>query len=286
MLADRLYRPKDGEMLYHYCSPETLLAICSHKTLRFCDLFSMNDFMEMHWGYHIWEIAAGEMIKTVGKELLDDIDKIIHTSGLRALPLAACMSTQGDVLSQWRAYAHDGNGYAIGFNAKKLLSLPVRPLRVSYDETKQVAEVKKIIKVLHEAESEAEVKRSEGFFIACTHLAFDLAAFKNPAFCEEQEIRFLHVANLMPSNNSLRIVDAGGTAWEQESKLQQISFHMTRGTPVAHLDIDFSNRGKEHPISEVVIGPKNESMLPGISIFLETLDIPNVKVWKSKASYR
>jgi len=38
----------------------------------------------------------------------------------------ACFSAADDLLSQWRAYADDGCGFAIGFNARyfeKLLTL-------------------------------------------------------------------------------------------------------------------------------------------------------------------
>ena len=45
--------------------------------MRLSDLFSMNDFMEMHWGYSIWEKAASEILDEVGREFLDEIDKII-----------------------------------------------------------------------------------------------------------------------------------------------------------------------------------------------------------------
>ena len=82
MLVERLYEPKDGEILYHYCSGESFAAICNSKRLRLGDLHAMNDFMELHWGYHIWELAAGEVLEIVGNDFLDEIDKIIHSSGL------------------------------------------------------------------------------------------------------------------------------------------------------------------------------------------------------------
>lgn len=286
MLYDRLYKPSEGEVLYHYCSPETLLAMCSYKTLRFSDLFSMNDFMEMHWGYHIWELAAGEMINSVGKELIDAIDNVLHNSGSKALALATCLSIGGDVLSQWRAYAKDGTGYAVGFNAKKLTQLAVRPLRVSYEKAKQVEEVKAFIKAIHEVESAEADKRGEHFCNACATLAFDIAGFKNPAFAEEQEVRLLHLLDFERSNNSLRLVDKGGTAFGHEALPNKVSYHMSGNTPVPHLDMDYSDSGKESPVVEVVLGPKNDSLLPGVSVFLETLGLPNVRVRKSTASYR
>ncbi len=55
------------------------------KKMRFSDVFSMNDFMEMHWGYHIWELAASEVIDKVGKDFLDKIDDVIHSSGVLGL---------------------------------------------------------------------------------------------------------------------------------------------------------------------------------------------------------
>lgn len=58
MLTQREYKATDHDLLYHYCSAETFLAICGSKRLRFNDLFSMNDFSELHWGYHVWEEAA------------------------------------------------------------------------------------------------------------------------------------------------------------------------------------------------------------------------------------
>src|SRR5687768_3662348 len=110
MLSDRKFNPTDS-LLYHYCSPDAFLAICSNKTVRFSYIYSMNDFMDMHWGYHMWEQTAAKVLETLGKEFLDSIDEIISSSSLGVLPLAACFSKGGDVLSQWRAYAENGAGF-------------------------------------------------------------------------------------------------------------------------------------------------------------------------------
>lgn len=286
MLPNRIYAPRDGDVLYHYCSPETFLALCIGKRLRFSDLFSMNDFLEVHWGHQAWEKAANAVLNVVGKGLLDDIDAIINESGTRALPLASCFSLNGDVLSQWRAYGADGLGFAIGFDPKLLVQMPVRPLKVEYNPDIQVEEIKRLILALHEVESRETVQRSEDFFSACAVLAFDLTSFKNPAFSEEGEVRLVHLLNFKQSNGALKLVDAGGTSFDTEAKSQEVQFCMKGGTPVAHLDIDFTNGSNVNPIVEVVVGPRNHSRLPGISVFLETSAIPNVKVRKSSASYR
>jgi hypothetical protein len=246
----------------------------------------MNDFMEMHWGYYIWEQAAGEVLETVGKDFLDDIDSIIHTSGVRVLPLAACFSRQGDVLSQWRAYGADGSGYAIGFNASMLVQLPNKALKVEYDRKKQVKEVKDFILALHNVEEAEEHKRGPDFFRHCATLAIDLSSYKNPAFVEEDEIRLIHLLNFQSSNSTLKLEDAGGQVGDQMIAKQEVKFRIKQSTPVPYLDMDFEGMEKKSSIAEVILGPKNDSLMHGISVFLETLGHGNVEIKKSAASYR
>jgi hypothetical protein len=286
MLQNRYFSPSEGDVLYHYCSPQTFLTICNTKRLRFSDLFSMNDFMEVHWGYQVWEQAAGSLIDEVGKEFLDAIDAVIRVSGVKALALASCMSRKGDVLSQWRAYGGGGTGYAIGFKASELVQLPVQPLCVEYNLDSQVKEVQAFIRAIHQVESEAKVKQGTDFINACARLAFDLNSFKNPAFLEEDEVRLIHLVNFEPSNGSLRLVDPGGTAFGEPAATLDVGFYISRSTPVAYLDIPFTGPARPCPIAEVVLGPKNDSMPSGVSVMLETMGLANVRVQKSKASYR
>ncbi|SFD24222.1 DUF2971 domain-containing protein [Spirosoma endophyticum] len=288
MLVSREFKPKRDELIYHYCSAETFHAICTYKAIRFSDLFSMNDFLEIHWGYSIWEKAANEIIKDVGESFLDQIDKIISTTGIRTSTLASCFSLKPDVLSQWRSYTNDGHGYCIGFKAQDIIQLPVRPLKVLYNENKQIKETVAILRAIFETEDNDnnQEKYGKNFFHACAMLAVDLAAFKNPAFVEEMEIRLLHLLNFEQSNKFLRLKDIGGTSFGEEVEGEQVKFRMANSLPVPYIDINFTNKGKVNPIKEVYIGPKNDSRTTAISVFLETMDVGNVNVIKSKASYR
>lgn len=287
-MIERIYKPQKNELIYHYCSAETFNAICTFKKIRLCDLFTMNDFLEMHWGYSIWEKAANELITDLGHEFIDSIDAIINISGTKSLVLASCFSTDGDVLSQWRAYADDGNGFVIGFDAKTLLKLNIKPLKVEYDEKKQLKEIKAIIRAIHEIESEMEESKRYGkdFFRTCVQLSYDLAAFKNSAFKEEQEVRLIHLVNFIKSNSFLKLEDPGGTYFGKKAEKHEIKFLMSQNTPKTYIDIDFTNKGKTNPIMEVIIGPKNNVKETAISVYLETLGIGKVIVKKSKASYR
>lgn len=121
-MRPRQYFPADDELIYHYCGADTFHAICLNKKLRFSDLHSMNDYMERHWGYDIWEEAASGLLDSIGVSFLDEIDRVFHNSGFQGLLLGSCFSKNGDVLSQWRAYADDGAGYSIGFAPRTLPS--------------------------------------------------------------------------------------------------------------------------------------------------------------------
>ncbi|MGH8565602.1 MAG: DUF2971 domain-containing protein [Gammaproteobacteria bacterium] len=288
MLPKRRYLPSEDEVIYHYCSVDSFLAICTSKRLRFSDLFTMNDFMEMRWGYHMWERAAGAVIGSgeVDKGLIDDIDAVISDSTLRALPLASCFSRDGDVLSQWRAYADDGAGYALGFKASVIAAMAVHALRVEYDPEQQMAEIKTLIHAIREVESAEQQPRSPDFVETCARLTFDLAAFKNPAFSEEEEIRLIRLVNLEKSNAFLRLRDPGGTAPGPSADPQPVAFHISKGIPVAHIDLDFTNGGTTAPLAEVMLGPRNDALWSGVLVLLETLGLPGVKVRRSGASYR
>ena len=281
-----MYKPEAGEVLFHYCNGESLLAICRNRTLRLSDLFSMNDSMELHWGYHIWELAAGELLTDIGKIFLDRIDDVIHGSGFNTLLIGSSLSTDGDVLSQWRAYSSDGQGYAVGFDAAVFTDLPVRALRVLYDKRQQIDEAKAFIKAIHEVGQSEKDKFGDDFGSMCALFACDLASFKNPAFAEEKEVRIVHALALEKSNGFLKLKDEGGQAFGKEVEGQKVEFRMRNETPVAYVDIDFSNNGKLNPIKEVVLGPKNHALPSGISIFLETLGLDNVTIRESTASYR
>jgi len=282
MIISREFKPNDNDLIYHYCDANAFFSICTNRKLWMNDLHSMNDFMELHWGYSIWEQSASTRIEKYGKEFLDEIDEVIHFSGFQGLLLANCFSTDKDVLSQWRAYADDGKGYVIGFNAKELLGLPVRALQVLYDKEQQIKEATATIDALYQLKQEDP----DEFKTLCGIFGYDLSAFKNPAFVEEKEIRLIHLLDFKKSNDFLKLVDEGGVYFGEERKGEDVKFRIKQGMPTPYIELDFSNQKKLNPIKEVVIGPKNEIMETAITIFLETIGIEKVKVNKSNASYR
>lgn len=276
MIISREYKPKENDLIYHYCDSNAFFAICTNRKLWMNDLHSMDDFMELHWGYSIWEQSANTRIEKYGKEFLDEIDEVIHFSGFQGLLLANCFSTDKDVLSQWKAYADDGKGYVISFNAKELLGLPIRALQVLYDKEQQIKEATATIDALYQLKQED----SNEFKTFCNVFGYDLSAFKNPAFIEEKEIRLIHLLDFKKSNDFMKLVDKGGIYFGEDRKGEEIKFKIKQDIPTPYIELDFSNNNKINPIKEVVIGPKNEVMKTAIRIFLETIGIERVEINK------
>ncbi len=279
------YKPKSNEIIYHYCSSDAFQSICQNKTLRLSDLFSMNDGLEIKWGYSIWIEVANILIEELGHEFIDKIDYNIHNFGAHSLIISSSFSMKSDVLSQWRAYSNDGNGYCIGFNAKDIFKLPVYPIKIIYNKKEQIKKVIETVKFIHFSETNNIEKYGKHFFDLCFFFATELASMKNPAFHEEKEIRIIHLLSFEPSNNSFKIRDDGGFSFDNETKGQDIKFRFREDCPIAYQDYDFTNDGKFNPIKEIIVGPKNKSLLTGISIYLETLSLGKVEVKKSKVSY-
>src|SRR3954471_19700573 len=112
------------KLIYHYCSADTLRIIARDRTLRFSDATCLNDGEEIAWANRQLEIAiqrivdrdrVDDTVPPVSKSFLNDFKEMMEGIRERNRHFVASFSTTGDSLSQWRAYADDGRGFAIGF---------------------------------------------------------------------------------------------------------------------------------------------------------------------------
>ncbi len=282
-------RSLDDTILYHYCSPDTFLAICSAKKLRFSSLYQMNDHMEKRWGYEIWVEVTRKLKheKSINLTVFEEITDIIFQESYFTLSLACCFSKHGDVLSQWRAYAQDASGYSIGFSAKHLSQLPTRVIEVCYNKEEQKQIIEEFIKYMQKRRvaNPNGSKNDESFINCCMDFAVRLSSFKNPAFQEELEIRMVHVIQIDRSDiNNPQYKFCGGIENGEKCKEYKINFRMNGSNPTPFIDLDFNH--DINPIKEVILGPKNNARETDVSLAMSSLDCKNVKVKKSEASYR
>lgn len=277
MIASRTHTPNEGQVLYHYCSSATFLALCQGKKLRYSDVAQMNDFMERQWGTQILGRVLGNLEHDLTAKFCEVLWSNVEGLGHIAKTLACCLSLEGDVLSQWRAYAEDGTGFAVGFDAPTLQNLPGRMLRVAYAPAIQELELAEHVRALHSKHKDAPDSGDARFDSA--HLAYDMCAYKNPAFREEQEVRLVHVVGYEQEGGGFRLV-------APEAHGAPVRFNMKKNIPVPYLDLDFTLGGTQSPIREVIIGPRNGTAELDALVMLTTLGVHNVSVKKSEASYR
>ncbi|MCF8533626.1 MAG: DUF2971 domain-containing protein [Reyranella sp.] len=290
-----MLKPKPEDLFYHYCSVESFQAICERKTIRFSDINMMNDHMETRWGYRIFELAATEILNDkealkrfpgVNKEFFDKVDKIIAPLQLYSLPTIASFSKEPDVLSQWRAYADDGRGFAIGFSGAVLSAMPVTLLEIQYDKRRQVDEMKAALLATYMENVDDGNCFGAKFRESCQLLAFWKLGFKNPAFMEEKEVRCLHALAVERKGNSIRLVDEGGRSRGKAVKGARVNYRVVDSAIVAHVDLPIPTLRGRPLIQEVWVGPRNVNGLGNIHFLMSGAGLKGFSIRYSGASYR
>lgn len=154
-------------------------------------------------------------------------------------------SKDGDVLSQWRAYADDGYGVSIGFNRSYFDFYPHGPLLsynkehttglydVIYDGQTQDATIKEIVGYLINANNNENDKYK--LFIHLSHILKKLSyTYKNPAFHEENETRIIHTPFIL-TNGELGKLTINGA-------LSDIQHRVTNRNITTYFEYDFSTK--------------------------------------------
>lgn len=274
-------------VLYHYCSLETLLSIIQYKSLRLSDINTMNDYSEMHWAYEKFIEAVNLVREHYEDAYFDFLDVSIGHTQLNTLMLVACFSTDGDVLSQWRAYGDNGMGVAVGFDSQTMENLAVRVGQVTYDPTLQVQYYRDLLVAAFPwwklAKNEAE-RKEVGQFIS--HQTFDMCLMKNPAFSEEKEVRIVRAVNVLHDDDGWHLKDPGGNGPDKISKQKLPIKYRAKGPGiVAHLDLPIGGMGSKF-IKEIVIGPRSSNNGIEVSMALNANGFKGCQLRKSKVTYR
>lgn len=106
------------QLLYHYCSAQTAFSILKSRTFRLSALSAANDSLE---GRVLGRVFAQLLAATgLPKGVVDVASVIVEGYVESTEGFAFCLSENGDLLSQWRAYARDGTGLSIGFSPEIL----------------------------------------------------------------------------------------------------------------------------------------------------------------------
>jgi hypothetical protein len=249
---------KTENVLYHYCSVESFCNILKSKVLWLTNIRYMNDSKEISWLYELAKKVISREMRTRPENeiklcqlLMGHCDNLFLDETFFPYIFCSCFSKNGDSLGQWRAYANDGTGVAIGFRRDYLESfaLPGRTTLadVSYRTGDDLADLEG-----HLPDAFARLAISEypshDDQISLTAIETQvqwlrLAPFcKNTGFREEEEVRIVHSAG--PIGRSA-----------DESKIGPLEFYHRHNVivPYKTLPLDMTQK----PIAKVVFGPRN-----------------------------
>lgn len=274
-------------IVYHYCSADSFLAICKSQKLRLSEIKSMNDFMELEWGISLWQqVLKIDNFKYSEGWTKPLLDKLLLSRQVFS-PFAACFSIKKDLLSQWRAYCNDGEGFCIGFDATLLSEMPVNFYKMIYDYQSQIESLQKIAKEMELFFQDNLYIDEKGINNIARVLYFTLSNLKNSAFSEEHEVRILKSFQWGLKNENLVLEDTPAIDVKgQAIELSEISYQIKNNRLVPYVDLKLNILEKSSIFKEVWIGPKNRSSVEETKIHLATMGIYNVDVFKSYASYR
>jgi Protein of unknown function (DUF2971) len=120
LLAKAILSQKAPNTLYHYTTQAGLIAILKSKALWASKMQYLNDASEFHHSLTIGkEVLAKRPRETTDNLLLNGIERALNLLAWTHI-FVGSLSNAGDLLSQWRGYCPDGNGFCIGFNVEQL----------------------------------------------------------------------------------------------------------------------------------------------------------------------
>lgn len=236
--------------LYHYTSLEVLMLMAfqpdggNWNRIRASSIAFMNDSKEFSWG-------RDQILEWLRQKHISDRNDPcqIHRLVSRDEPkhiaesvLVTCFSTKPDDLNQWRAYASDGAGVAIGYDYEGLLKAVGDKgilVKVIYDVNGKTQSLPRQIAwelmMMSNAAKKSQIGRvvSELECWLPTFIAKASACMKHKAFKSEREYRFLF---LEPK----RFSGIG------------IQYRTNGGRVVPYLDIDC----EKLPVTDIRLGPR------------------------------
>jgi hypothetical protein len=252
----------EPERLYHYTSVKGLLGILNEKAVWATKYCYLND--------------AKNRIKRQGLDVslgpLDSANELYVS--------VFSLSTEPDLLSQWRAYCPPAGGYAIGFSVEKLRSLllkrgekpPDGPnfslQRCVYDKHEQEDMIDKWLEKNRPTSSVKMIRLDK--FIQEVGLSI-----KHHGFKEEHEWRVISRI-ISPDFNDIN--RKYGVEWKVRDRNHGL---------VDYMEIDLSDDAA-FPIQEIVVGPCRDKELAEHAVkgMLKQMKMDHVETRKSDIPYR
>jgi hypothetical protein len=277
-------------ILWHYTTGDTFIRIIESGTLWSTQIACLNDHTEFGYAANLLRSAIREVAKTSSEEAASLIAEALdpnfdtvetHSNGY----FVACMSSEDDDLSQWRAYGGGEGGFAIGFDPRPLFASANGGhgflVRVCYDPRMQQylanslanGTVRFYCEGLRLRPSANPKAWQESFFQAWESLISPFAVMlKHEKFASEKEWRFVR---------ALKPEDAPNLQFLQRRTL------MSR-----HLPLKFHNHETKQPLplKQIRVGPCRYKQISRISagdlLKKNGYDLEEVQILESEVPFQ
>lgn len=284
-------KDEKANIVYHYCTLQGFLGIIQNASLWVSDISKSNDGLECIYGRNQIKNRIEKEIEN-NAEAMDEwrmgyeMNADLHNS---KLTYVACFTEKKDCLSQWRGYADDGRGMALGFDKKvleqlsKSMKFNLEFAKVIYNETEQETNVDRLVKEI------LKIVEEKGAGIAGLELnsnfKMEFPFYKHPGFEEEEEWRLVLTAH--PFGREMKVGNM---------KFSEPKYRVSNGKLISYRELCFSDI-KEDFVKEIWIGSKADVELRDIMQVLKryhyyenaqngyNLQEP-ILVMKSSCSYR
>lgn len=259
-------------VLHHYTTASGLLGIVDSSSLFLSDAEFLNDQSELTYARGI----VGDVLRRAAIPDDADIQKMIravidnfedpHSEALVPVRFyLASFCEDGNLLSQWRAYAASGAGYALGFHGQELANAAwqadttkgVQLRKVVYNPEEQASIVERIVN-LFLARAVRPQYRANGIkplARMASSFSLVLSAFtpiiKHPLFQEEREWRLIYT------------VIAGRTPFPIQ--VRAVGRHLVPYLSIRLL-VDKGSRKGKLPLLQIAHGPTLEPAMQKSSI--------------------
>lgn len=269
-------KPHGVNVLYHYTDLNGLKGIIENQSFLSSNSAYLNDKEEFYYGVNLFKTAISSYQPQTPDEenIIEEISKELNNKS-ESYHFVTCFSIEGDSLSQWRAYANDGKGIAIGFNLKKLIEAfepKASGLLIEYNLEVQNQAAQIIVeRTIQFYSSRLEIFRSftpenlNAIIADEANEVFNkyIGQFKHNSFIEEREYRFdlsidkdinvnREISYRVGRNNLLVPFLYLKTNYQEEvdSRKENVDTQSTED-----IQKKFKQKARQLPISELVIGP-------------------------------
>ncbi|MFC1532893.1 DUF2971 domain-containing protein [Thermodesulfobacteriota bacterium] len=295
----KLYKKDElPPIIYHYTSQHGLLEIIKSKCFWATDIHYLNDFSEYDYSYNIVrrllinlevvflmqtgssgdniEIGANTQIDHPERKALDKTVEVFESFTTSTSYLCS-FSEEGDLLSQWRGYCPNGNGFSIGFDTEKLMKIMNKYnyniVQCIYEVQDQERIVKQLIDELFSTLKKIGYEKEDKIFdeIIEFYLAFHLIAprLKDKSFKEEKEWRFCFSFIVKPAE-------------------KKILYREGKSFIIPYDSVPIADSNNEIPIDRIIISPTPHKELSHNSLleFLRQHKLNNIKIIDSEIPFR